>query len=91
MPTAAQTSKLAATSVTMIAIAAKGSFRRYGICEWYADALADAFRKKDGLLPAWLPTIDGGRESTIPTQFAVVSNTNHSGYRLTNGGKRNGF
>jgi len=75
----------------MIAIAAKGSFRRYGICEWYADALADAFRKKDGLLPAWLPTIDGGRESTIPTQFAVVSNTNHSGYRLTNGGKRNGF
>lgn len=36
-------------SVTMIAIAGKGSLLRYGTREWYSEAFREALLKNDGL------------------------------------------
>jgi hypothetical protein len=69
MPTAAQTSKLTKISVMMIAMTGRGSLRRYGVREWYVDALFDAFRKKDGLPSGSPTTIDEGREVAIADAF----------------------
>lgn len=47
-------------SVTMIAIAGKGSFCRYGTREWYSEAFVVAWRKNDGLAALFSTMIDAG-------------------------------
>lgn len=78
-PTAAQTSRLTATRVVMIAMTGKGSFLRYGIPAWYIEALFDALRKKEGLFSGSLPAFDEGREA-ISTTYAfrgILQAINH--------------
>lgn len=50
IPTAAHTAKFTKTSVTMMAIAEKGSFWRYGVRAWYNEALSEIFLRNEGLV-----------------------------------------
>jgi hypothetical protein len=48
-PTAAQTTRFAAMSATMIAIAGKGSLLMYGTRAWYSEALFEIMPRVDDL------------------------------------------
>jgi hypothetical protein len=52
-------------SVTMMAIAGKGSFCRYGTRAWYCDALAETLRRKDDLLSVSSTMTDEGGECAM--------------------------
>jgi hypothetical protein len=56
-------------SVTMIAIAGKGSFCRYGTREWYSEAFVVAWRKNEGLAALLSTMIDAGGDC----EFAIVT------------------
>jgi hypothetical protein len=55
-PTAAQTTRFAAMSATMIAIAGKGSLLMYGTRAWYSEALFEIMPRVDdlGVSSSWL-------------------------------------
>ena len=74
-PTTAHTSKLIMMSVTMIAIAGKGSLLIYGTREWYFEAFFDMLSRKVGLfgLASSLRTDGDGEVAILKGKIATTT------------------